>query len=726
MPPAAEDMTIDDLKAACEALVCRILPSPFVSSPGPEGIFNHVNFSMRSLNEVDCAPSVHWAFKPTCAHAQAAGKKIMQYCLENMGARQYRCFQLTNQAISNSSRTKAAFDDLEDRELDAGFDYLIKNGPRSGSDLRQLRWQTKELRRKESPVYNWPAGVVDKALRTLASDGALARKEFDWPLPLTSTFFKRWVLDILENVWDFDHSAFVLLGEPGAGKSPLGRSVLMAQCRRNAQSFEGDQRPCIRCSPEIDFFRGEQGTVTMGDFLDDPSTSDLSIKALKSLLDVGLYESMSWARWGAVKWVQNQPRALAANSYDCDIQEGDDFTTLFKFEDFKKMIRPAITRETTSADIDALFKRAAFIVNTKRFVYFRKAGVNDDKVPRRFAESADYLTEEGGKWYGKFKEHRKELPPNFEEEVRKEQAWLDLVHKKLSEKRDPKFKQRQQVRQLFRGPADEETCLEQMDKADSSRVAIKREIEEQKQTEVFKRARTWSHDLTATRTVIELGSSQENEADTRDADIPVDYEEEIPAEHEEEEEEDFEEDPFKFGNLGGTEVSRRDRMKWKRTLKEIMCADDEKILKILAEAVDSFDTAALRRKHLQGKSIILHTDSARSYKLKIDGVVHDSVVHKKKLVIKNGKRSWKPPTYVKVVSHKLPGGKRLSVKAGTQIIDRAWRFIKDRLKANQNVKAGSVILRAQIRSAQYEYWQKGKDMWSCTGDLMSWYMSRIM
>ena len=178
------------------------------------------------------------------------------------------------------------------------------------------------------------------------------------------------------------------------------------------------------------------------------------------------------------KPTQSFGRALAANSYDCDIQEGDDFTTLFKFEDFKKMIRPAITREATSADFDALFKRAVFIVNTKRFVYFRKAGVNDDKVPRRFAESADYLTEEGGKWYGKFKEHRKELPPNFEEEVRKEQAWLDLVHKKLSEKRDPKFKQRQQVRRLFRGPADEETCLEQMDKAESSRVAIKREIEE--------------------------------------------------------------------------------------------------------------------------------------------------------------------------------------------------------------------------------------------------------
>ena len=27
----------------------------------------------------------------------------------------------------------------------------------------------------------------------------------------------------------------------------------------------------------------------------------------QGFLDVGLYESMAWARWGASKWVQNEP-----------------------------------------------------------------------------------------------------------------------------------------------------------------------------------------------------------------------------------------------------------------------------------------------------------------------------------------------------------------------------------------------------------------------------------
>lgn len=96
------------------------------------------------------------------------------------------------------------------------------------------------------------------------------------------------------------------------------------------KKYQVDGEPCIRCSPEIDFLRGEAGTVIMGDFLDDPCTQTLGLKALKSLLDVGLYESMSWARWGAVKWVQNQPRALAANAYEAGVDEGESFIPVLR------------------------------------------------------------------------------------------------------------------------------------------------------------------------------------------------------------------------------------------------------------------------------------------------------------------------------------------------------------------------------------------------------------
>ena len=53
-------MTFDDLKNACDACVCRSMPSPFVSSSLPIGIFNHVNFPMAEAGGVEANPGVHW------------------------------------------------------------------------------------------------------------------------------------------------------------------------------------------------------------------------------------------------------------------------------------------------------------------------------------------------------------------------------------------------------------------------------------------------------------------------------------------------------------------------------------------------------------------------------------------------------------------------------------------------------------------------------------------
>ena len=67
-----------------------------------------------------------------------------------------------------------------------------------------------------------------------------------------------------------------------------------------------------------DFSRGRQGHVLMGDFLDDGGMPFLSITALLAFLNVGDYESMVFARWGASKWVQCQPRIAAVNAYSAD------------------------------------------------------------------------------------------------------------------------------------------------------------------------------------------------------------------------------------------------------------------------------------------------------------------------------------------------------------------------------------------------------------------------
>ena len=123
---------------------------------------------------------------------------------------------------------------------------------------------------------------------------------------------------------------------------------------------------------------------------------------------------------------------------------------------------------------------------------------------------------------------------------------------------------------------------------------------------------------------------------------------------------------------------------------------------------------------MQDKRVILHADAAKSYKCKVQGVIRDNVIHATK-----GQEEWQ----VEVACSKLPSSRypqdpRRQAKA--QIIDRAWRFLKDRMPLSQNSKVGSKNLRAMLRSAQHEYWHKNADLWVSTGILCSWEVAKFM
>ena len=54
-------------------------------------------------------------------------------------------------------------------------------------------------------------------------------------------------------------------------------------------------------------------------------------------------------------------------------------------------------------------------------------------------------------------------------------------------------------------------------------------------------------------------------------------------------------------------------------------------------------------------------------------------------------------------------------KAVTQIIDRAWRSLKSHLEGC-SAKPGILLLEARIRSAQWFYWRRGRDLWKVLGE----------
>ena len=142
-------------------------------------------------------------------------------------------------------------------------------------------------------------------------------------------------------------------------------------------------------------------------------------------------------------------------------------------------------------------------------------------------------------------------------------------------------------------------------------------------------------------------------------------------------------------------------------------------------AIRKVEWQPLAKKWLGDRRVVLHTASAKSYCTRVPGVLHDRVVHKKQRVKIAGKFKWIAPKYVELKRHRLPGTKKvLQVKSGTQIIDRCWKFLKDRLGINQSCRVSSMHLRMKLRSAQYEYWLRGKDLWIHSGTLVQWFMSR--
>ena len=134
-------------------------------------------------------------------------------------------------------------------------------------------------------------------------------------------------------------------------------------------------------------------------------------------------------------------------------------------------------------------------------------------------------------------------------------------------------------------------------------------------------------------------------------------------------------------------------------------------------AIRRRDWKPIAKKHLEDRCVLLHTDGARAYKMKVSGVIHDNVVHKKKKVMVNGHPVWVKPHYTKIFKHTLPSGKTIRVKAGTQIIDRVWGHVRAYLKHPPR-RVGSMAVKRKVRAAQWTYWHKGENLWRATGQML--------
>ena len=136
-------------------------------------------------------------------------------------------------------------------------------------------------------------------------------------------------------------------------------------------------------------------------------------------------------------------------------------------------------------------------------------------------------------------------------------------------------------------------------------------------------------------------------------------------------------------------------------------------------AIKKSDWLPFARERLSNRNIILHSDGAKSYRCKVPGMLHDRAIHVAKSVKVGRKRLRLRPVYSQVRTHTLPNGRKLKVKTGTQIIDRAWQFIKKHI-GQSHYRVDSRAMTATIRSAQWSYWHRHQDQWNAVGELVDW------
>ena len=344
-------------------------------------------------------------------------KKALHFMLEQMGGMQFKISALESAQRGRSSCEPPM---RTDADLDAGFDYIRQHGLGVEGKFQQVVWVRKEIASESSPLHKWHPALVKAALEALHSDGTFAKVTTTFGIALAD--FDDWLLSV---IWEIapcliDHSLW-LLGEAGAGKTPLARAIA------NMLSRYWGGRGMFRSTTDLDFLRGVRGSKQVPVIADDPGINGVEIKKTKSFSDVSLGEAMSKERWSGVFFVQGQLRIVCDNLYDPQQEPpnaGPFLSNTIKHEEFLQIIAPAFPEGTSRQNVEAILKRAVFIVNSTEWLYWRKPGVEARDVSRIFlGEKKTFLKDTSGPIMAAIKADEKYVPTGYADKI----AWEDAM-----------------------------------------------------------------------------------------------------------------------------------------------------------------------------------------------------------------------------------------------------------------------------------------------------------
>ena len=371
-------------------------------------------------------------------HAQNF-RKGFQWFLEQLGGWQCRQYTLTHllpchQARADGSKAGGYMATLSEEDVNKGFAFIEEESGRLGTEWKRVQWMTKNLNiDQESPIYSWPPGLVEKALRALQSDGVLALPVEDFHFTLADVDYSVLDFAVRHMLKQLKTHATGFIGGPGSGKTPLARILAMSISRYWKRALHISSPASFREASEFDFFRGQAGRKDRPDIHDDGCLASEPIRKMKGFADVGC-TMLTKERWGAAKFVQGQMRIFVCNDFEFtpwlhEHQGITGGTTLhMQHEDFLKVIAPMFPERTEPPHIMAVLKRANLLVNAGKIMIFRPATQEEISVQCLVKSSTvEFLNPNAGKRYQAYRDNEKTKPSTFEADLQWEADYVDAI-----------------------------------------------------------------------------------------------------------------------------------------------------------------------------------------------------------------------------------------------------------------------------------------------------------
>ena len=376
-------------------------------------VLKHVNFNGVKVNAV--------LVKSMCIgqpcvldygkHLRIGGAAF-NHMLDQLGGFQIRYWTLAPKGTPKSSIISA-----EARR--AGFEFIRKFGPKSNNENQFVEW-TEHHVNEPCPIQGWERGLVKESLRNYSAGKVLAKTIRDFPLTLKD-IVPWFTYDVLVNfLKDFDEFSILWVGKSGVGKTPVTKIIAQVVSKYLIErDNRTDLQPSFRTAKNLDFFRGEPGSVYKPDVFDDGILAKQTPDTLKFFHDPSEDDALVWARWGGSFFEKNQFRQSVSNPYDATAEPQKEDERMISHAGFVSMIAPTFHKDFSPEDVVSFLKRTHIVLFSEKWVYYRRAGTDPVGVPRipYPGGEKDLLTPESKEAYGMYRKGRPFERPAYTEDM---------------------------------------------------------------------------------------------------------------------------------------------------------------------------------------------------------------------------------------------------------------------------------------------------------------------